>query len=88
MEPISIHPLAIAPPQEAEVVSSEIIQSMGNDGHSRLSDWVNGRLKAFGELVGAAYEGYEGVVIVILVSIESQRNQNKLETSEQCKKKK
>lgn len=70
------------------MVSSEIIQSMGNDGHSRLSDWVNGRLKAFGELVGAAYKGYEGVVIVILVSIESQRNHNKLETSEQCKKKK
>ena len=48
-----------------------------NDECSELSDWVTGRYKAFGKLVGASYEGHEREVIALLVSIEARRNERK-----------
>ena len=42
-----------------------------NDECSELSDWVTGRYKAFGKLVGASYKGHEKEVIALLVSIEA-----------------
>uniref|UniRef100_A0A2N9FIH8 Reverse transcriptase zinc-binding domain-containing protein n=1 Tax=Fagus sylvatica TaxID=28930 RepID=A0A2N9FIH8_FAGSY len=39
------------------------------------SDWVVGQIKAFGELVGASYEGYEEEVITLLQKIELRRPQ-------------
>jgi hypothetical protein len=38
-------------------------------------DWVVGQMKAFGELVGASYEGYEEEVITLLQKIELRRPQ-------------
>ncbi len=39
------------------------------------SDWVMDQMKAFGELVGASYEGYEEEVISLLQKIELRRPQ-------------
>ena len=39
------------------------------------SEWVVGQMKAFGELVGASYEGYEEEVIILLQKIELRRPQ-------------
>jgi hypothetical protein len=41
------------------------------------SEWVMSQMKAFGELVGASYEGYEKEVISILQKIEMRRPQPK-----------
>ncbi len=38
-----------------------------------LSDWVLGKYKAFGEYVGASYEGYEPEILALLKSIDSRR---------------
>ncbi len=38
-----------------------------------LSDWVMNKLKRFGKLVGASYEGYEDKVIEILMDVDARR---------------
>ncbi|GMY33348.1 hypothetical protein FCV25MIE_28590, partial [Fagus crenata] len=67
MEPI---PLAMAQPPLEGGDSVKNILCENHDGCSEISDWVNGRYKAFGKLVGASYEGYEREVIALLISIE------------------
>jgi hypothetical protein len=74
MEPI---PLAMAQPPLEGGDSVKNILCENHDGCSEISDWVNGRYKAFGKLVGASYEGYEREVIALLISIEARRNQRK-----------
>ena len=88
MEPISISPLAMAPPplDGGDFVMNALCGD--NDGCSKLSDWVNRRYKAFGKLVGSSYEGYEREVIVLLVSIEARWDQRKPVQSEHCTPKK
>ena len=71
MEPLSVSPLAVAPPQADEVHKIE-----GHGSTNGLSHWVDENLKAFGELVGTSFEGYEEDVIALLVSIEARRNQH------------
>ena len=39
------------------------------------SDWVMNKLKRFGKLVGASYEGYEDKVIEILMDVDARRRQ-------------
>ena len=74
LEPI---PLAMAPPPLNGGDSVKNILCENHDGCFKISDWVNGRYKAFGKLVGVSYEGYEREVIALLVSIEARRNQRK-----------
>jgi hypothetical protein len=75
-------PLAMAlPPLDGGDFVKNILCE-NHDGCSELSDWVNGRYKTFGKLVGASYEGYEREVIALLVSIEARRNQHKPEHAE------
>jgi hypothetical protein len=71
MEPLSISPLAVAPPQ-----ADEVHKIKGHGSTNGVSQWVDENLKAFGELVGTSFEGYEEEVIALLVSIEARRNQH------------
>jgi hypothetical protein len=71
MEPLSVSPLAVAPPQGDEVHKIE-----GHGSTNGVSQWVDENLKAFRELVGTSFEGYEEEVIALLVSIEARRNQH------------
>ena len=71
MEPLSVSPLAVAPPQ-----ADEVHKIKGHGSKNGLSQWVDENLKAFGELVGTSFEGYEEDVIALLVSIEACRNQH------------
>jgi hypothetical protein len=75
MEPLSVSPLAVALPQADEVHKIE-----GHGSTNGYSQWVDENLKAFGELVGTSFEGYEEDVIALLVSIEARRNQHKQPT--------
>jgi hypothetical protein len=77
MEPISVSPLAMAPPPLDGGESVTFGPCGEFDECSELSEWVNGRYKAFGKLVGAYCEGYEREVIALLVSIKARRNQRK-----------
>ena len=88
MEPISVSPLAMAPPplDGGDFVMNALCGD--NDGCSKLSDWVNRRYKAFGKLLGSSYEGYEREVIVLLVSIEARWDQRKPVQAEHCTPKK
>jgi hypothetical protein len=74
LEPI---PLAMAPPPLDGGNSAKNILCENHDGCFKIYDWVNGRYKAFGKLVGASHEGYEREVIALLVSIKARLNQRK-----------
>ena len=50
-------------------------------GKDKKLDWVMGRLKAFGKLMGASYEGYEEEVTRLLMEIDARRIQRVKETS-------
>jgi hypothetical protein len=67
-EPIMVEPLSMICPLLEASHSSGFYQNPP-------SDWVVGQMKAFGELVGASYEGYEDEVMALLQKIELQRPQ-------------
>jgi hypothetical protein len=74
-EPMVVQPISMVcplvkdnPPSTAEPAKIGFYQNPP-------SDWVVGQMKAFGELVGASYEGYEEEVITLLQKIELRRPQ-------------
>ena len=69
VQPISmVCPLVENPPPMEEPAKIGFYQNLP-------SEWVVGQMTAFGELVGASYEGYEEEVIILLQKIELRRPQ-------------
>uniref|UniRef100_A0A2N9FU80 Reverse transcriptase domain-containing protein n=1 Tax=Fagus sylvatica TaxID=28930 RepID=A0A2N9FU80_FAGSY len=71
--PLNVKPPAVAFPDGVAshgVQATEIIES-------QTWDWVQGRQKAIGKVLGANYEGYEQAVIVLLMDIEARHLQRK-----------
>ena len=65
-ELIVVEPLSMICPLLEASHSSEFYQNPP-------SEWVVGQMKAFGELVGASYEGYKDEVMALLQKIELRR---------------
>ena len=74
-EPMVIQPISmVCPLVEDNPPSTEEPAKIGFY-QNPPSEWVVGQMKAFGELVGASYEGYEEEVILLLQKIELRRPQ-------------
>uniref|UniRef100_A0A2N9G614 Uncharacterized protein n=1 Tax=Fagus sylvatica TaxID=28930 RepID=A0A2N9G614_FAGSY len=74
-EPMVIQPIAMVCPL-LEASSMQDIPKIGFY-QNPPSEWVMGQMKAFGELVGASYEGYEEEVISLFQKIELRRPQSR-----------
>ena len=67
-----MEPLAVVTPQEVE---SGVVVMADSEWESAPSNWVLNKLKGFGKLMGASYDGYEDKVIKILRDINARRLQ-------------
>jgi hypothetical protein len=74
-EPMVIQPISMVCPL-LDALSMTEIPKIGFY-QNPPSDWVMSQMKAFGELVGASYEGYKEEVISLLQKIEIRRPQPK-----------
>ena len=85
--PLEIEPLATSKP---EIISMEArcVKEKEDSAQADIpSDWVLGRLKRIGKLLGASYEGYEERVTHLLMEIDARRTQRTSEGGMKLKKK-
>jgi hypothetical protein len=74
LEPMVIQPLSMSCPLLDAPPTTKLPKKIGFY-QNPPSEWVMGQMKAFGDLVGASYEGYEEEVISLLQKIELRRSQ-------------
>ena len=82
-EPMVVQPISMVCPLVEDNPSSTVEPAKIGFYQNPPSDWVVGQMKAYGELVGASYEGYEEEVITLLQKIELRRLQPRVRAPSQ-----
>ena len=82
-EPMVVQPISMVSPLVEDNPSSTVEPAKIGFYQNPPFDWVVGQMKAYGELVGASYEGYEEEVITFLQKIELRRLQPRVRAPSQ-----
>jgi hypothetical protein len=85
--PLEIEPLATSKPEIISIGAGCVKEKEDSAQADIPSDWVLGRSKRIGKLLGASYEGYEERVTHLLMEIDARRTQRTSKGGMKSKKK-